>query len=50
MLERALEAYRSVIVYQQKELGRRDVERKELEEQLRLLQDQLKSLQQRPAK
>ncbi|MCO6455153.1 MAG: serine protease [Pirellulaceae bacterium] len=45
MLQRALEAYRSVIAYQQKELGRRDEERKQMEQQIRLLQEQLQQLQ-----
>lgn len=43
MLERALDAYRNVIEYQQRELGRGAQERKQLEEQLRELKSRLKA-------
>ena len=48
LLERALDAYRNVIAYQQQELGRRGKERKQLEEQIRNLQIQLKALGDEP--
>jgi hypothetical protein len=44
MLERALDAYRNVIEYQQQELGRSAKERKQLEEQVRDLETRLKSM------
>jgi S1-C subfamily serine protease len=50
LLEKAVEGYRSVIVYQQNQLGQRELERRAAEERIQELEKQIESLKASPAR